>query len=98
MKNFILLFLSIISASIASGNKIDSLNTIADVNKFYHEKIDTSSKEPALLLDKNKDKYSLYGNNTFYKVDIDGNGLTDLIIDGFPRTIILDRGDNKFEV
>jgi len=31
--------------------------------------------------------------NSFYKADVDGNGLTDLIVDGWRATVILDKGN-----
>lgn len=72
-------FLCLLFSLPVSANDIDDLKTATDVNGFL-KKISPKDTEP-LLLDTKETSNSEYGKNTFHKLDIDGNGKTDLIIE-----------------
>ena len=61
------------------GNSIDELQTAHDVNLFLQKAF---PKYGSALLDENAVVTADYGKNKFYKLDLDGNGLTDLLVDG----------------
>ncbi len=78
-----LFLLCIMLPLFALSNEIDNLKTNADVVRFLVKKFDKDYKGLSLFCgDKDQDKLQ-FGNNKFYKLDIDGNGLTDLIVDGY---------------
>lgn len=72
-------------AAITNANDIDRLKTIKDVGQFLIKEIDT-----------NDDIHS-YGIVNFYKLDLDNNGLTDLIVDRNVCFIVLDMGNGQYE-
>ncbi len=80
------------------GNDIDKLITIKDVNNFLIDKVDKRF-EKYLPLDPadtsvNRSEYS---RNKFFKVDLDNNGLTDLIIFGNRNLlVILDESKSRY--
>ncbi|WP_133162462.1 DUF6438 domain-containing protein [Flavipsychrobacter stenotrophus] len=96
------LFLCFTSFS-SLANEIDSLKTRHDVNKFITDRL--SSRWNGILLeckalpsdfDPNKFDPSLDTEDLFYKADLDGNGLTDLIVCGVRKFAITDEGEGKY--
>jgi hypothetical protein len=74
------------------GNSIDELQTAQDVNLFLQKAF---PKYGGALLDENAAVTSDYGKNKFYKLDLDGNGLTDLLVDGCELAAVLNTdGEN----
>lgn len=93
--NFILLLLF---STTCFANEIDRLQTNQDVSNFLIKKVDKNFKK-YLPLD-NSPKVvdtAKYGRNKFFKVDIDNNGLTDLIIYGYrDLLVVLDNGKGNY--
>lgn len=91
----ILLFTTL--TTIAVANEIDKLQTPADVNQFIAEKIDKRYvSEPQLFEATSEYNKEIFGKNKFYKLDINTDGFTDLIIDGRNFYVIVDNGNQKY--
>ena len=76
----------------ALSNSIDEIQTARDVNLFLERAF---PKYGSALLDENAFVTSDYGKNKFYKLDLDGNGLTDLLVDGSDLVAVLNTdGEN----
>lgn len=80
MKTIIILSLFLFSTHLAHANAIDSLKTIKDVEHFL-EKLDKSWKDYPVFEKATKNN-SRFGKNKFFKIDLDNNGSTDLVING----------------
>jgi len=88
------------SFNLTYANQIDSLKTIKDVNAFLASKVDKGF-ETSPLLEANGKRPGAPGKkikNKFYKVDIDNDKLTDLVIDGYALAVVLDKGNNHYEI
>ncbi len=82
------------------ANDIDKLQTIQEVNIFFAKKLDKSYKkyppldEAPKVIDTTK-----YGRNKFFKLDFDGNGLTDLIVYSYRNLLLVtDNGKAGYSV
>jgi hypothetical protein len=87
-------------AATCFANDIDRLQSNGDVSNFLIRKVDKKYKKyPPLDINPKVVDTSRYQRNKFFKVDIDNNGLTDLIIYGY-RTLftVLDSGKNNYSV
>lgn len=81
------------------SNEIDSIKTIKQLNKFLFEKVDKNLNSDvrireSALLPSNFDPYKFdptaENENVFFKLDIDGNGLNDLLVCGDVLLVITD--------
>jgi hypothetical protein len=79
------------------ANEIDRLNTLIDVQKFLVEKVDVKWANRRIFSDSIKGKDYLSENN-FFRIDLDRNGLTDLIVRGIYLFIITDHGDGAYKL
>ncbi|MBS1915261.1 MAG: hypothetical protein JST87_03230 [Bacteroidetes bacterium] len=79
------------------ANDIDKLTTNEDVNNFLFKKINKQIKDHPVLESKSTDTLK-YGLNKFFKVDLDNNHLTDLIINGKHLMVVLDKGKGNYEL
>lgn len=95
--NFILLFFLSINCF---ANDIDKIQTNEDVYKFLVKKVDRKFKNNSPLVDNPKlNDTAKYGRNKFFKIDIDNNGLTDLIIYSYRKLfVVLDNGKSNYTV
>jgi hypothetical protein len=94
IKTIIFLVLTI---NFAKANDIDNLKTKSDIENFLAQKVDTSwSKENLFETTYDKDTSS-FGKGKFLKLDLDNNGLTDLIINGKYFFAITDNGNGHYE-
>jgi hypothetical protein len=86
-------------ASNCFGNDIDKLQTSEDVYRFLIKKVSKDfKKQPPFLYD-NSQLVDSSGRNKFFKIDIDNNGLTDLLIYGYQVFFaVLDNGKNDYSV
>lgn len=95
----LLIILSLSFCNICFANDIDKLQTNLDVNLFLIKKVDKELRyyysKP--LNSSKKNVEPSFGDNTFFKLDIDGNGLTDLIVSGRKLIVILDKGENVYQ-
>jgi len=82
------------------ANKIDRLTNKDEVEDFLISDIDSSLKSEEIFWDSTSFaiRFTDFGTNNFYKADIDNNGLTDLIVDGSIRLVILDKGQSKYKI
>ncbi len=103
LRNTILLILLLIGTffSRLSANTIDSLKTKMDVEHFLVKNISPSYEGGMLFSNYFTSRgeslqYWHIGTDTFYKYDVDRNGLNDLIIDGVDFFIILDSGNQHY--
>ncbi len=79
------------------ANRIDKLESKTDVIKFLDNKVNWEWKPPVFFEDILVDSLP-YGKNNFFKVDLDNNGLTDLIINGRYLFVITDNNKGKYAV
>ena len=83
-------------ATLASANKIDNLKTIRDVKKFIKNNIRDKEWLNDIFIDRKPVDTSAYGKNKFFKIDLDNNGRTDLVVNGRYILIIMDKGRNEY--
>jgi len=79
------------------ANEIDRLSTLIEVQKFLVEKIEGKWSNQYIFSDSIKGKDYLSENN-FFKIDLDQNGLTDLIVRGIYLFIITDHGNGTYKL
>lgn len=94
MNALIIIVLLLLSIHVASANKIDSLKTLDEVQEFLVKKIHPAFQNT--FFEAYDADTTFYGNNTFHKLDFDGNGLTDMLIDGQSLFIITDDGNQQY--
>ncbi len=81
------------------ANEIDKLHSNADVSNFLIKRISKQFKEqPVLENNTAQTDTAAFSRNSFFKTDIDNNQLTDLIIYGNKLMVILDKGNNDYQV
>ena len=79
------------------ANVIDQLQTRQDVEKFLVRKVSKEFKDAEIFGARpGRDSAAMPG--WFYKIDLDGNGLTDLVINGLQFIVVMDRGDEGYQV
>jgi hypothetical protein len=78
------------------ANEIDKLQTKDDVVHFLIKKVSHKFKKEDIISDSSRGSY--YQHNTFYKIDFDKNGLTDLIVDGHDAFIVMDLGKQEYKM
>lgn len=79
---------------------IDSIMTKEDLNRFMVTRVDTSLSRVKLQPETSRDT-GKYSTNSFYKLDINNDGLTDLVISSAKGVLffaILDNGNNTFSI
>ncbi|WP_276135253.1 hypothetical protein [Polluticoccus soli] len=93
MKNYILVIL-FFCANTCWGNAIDKIRSKDDVISFIgsHPELNASI-----------DTYYLFRHtgsepDSFFKIDIDKNGRTDLLIQGYEFLVVLDKGRNNYDL
>jgi hypothetical protein len=92
----IFIILLLFTAKLSIANEVDSLNTIEDVHKFLVEKL-SKEWEDVNFFEKTPDETSKFSNSKFFKIDLDNNGLTDLLINGTYFFAITDEGNGNYE-
>lgn len=91
----ILFFVGLLPTLAVFCGEIDDLKTLTDVNAFLKK---TYAKDyDEIELDEKSPSKTTFGKNTFHKVDIDGDGATDLIVDGKYLFAVIDAGNQKYE-
>ena len=89
----ILLILSFFSTSVCYGNRIDKLTNNIDVQNFLKKKVSRDFKYKTLFKSKSfTTDTTSFAYREFSKIDIDKNGLTDLIVHVSETFVVLDRG------
>jgi hypothetical protein len=99
MKNCILIILFFCTHA-CFGNAIDSIKSKSDVIVFLDRYVPDKHYDPYERDTVIESYDGIFDNNqsadSFYLVDIDKNGLTDLIVDGKPFIVVLDLGVNRY--
>lgn len=81
------------------ANDIDKLQTNDDVYKFLVKKVNTDFKKYPPFSDIKTSDTSKYSRNKFFKVDLDNNGATDLLIYGFKGFFaVIDNGNDNYTI
>lgn len=93
---FLAIIVNIISFVVYS-NPIDSIETKEDVLRFLAEKTGIKFKYKQVF-DTTIADTGKFGKNKFFKTDIDGNGLTDLLVNGNNLFAVTDIGNNKYKI
>jgi hypothetical protein len=76
------------------ANEIDKLNSREDVVRFLVKRVN-KDYDSVFAGSRGEDSGSLAGQ--FFKLDIDGNGHTDLIVNGRSFLIVMDRGNEEYK-
>lgn len=76
-----------------NANEIDSLKNNIEVNYFVTHKVNNYWKGTNFFDTTIYDKKV----NRFFKIDLDNNGLNDLVIDGTNTFAVIDLGNNKYQ-
>lgn len=71
-------------SSVLRANEIDQIRTMNDVERFMRRHIDGSFRSKDALV------------HQFFKVDLDDNGLTDLVIAGNRLLVVMDLGGGEY--
>ena len=95
MKVIYSIFVLAITTSFAFANEIENLKTNKEVNTFLTEYV-LKKDSGTLMLDESKTNSEQYGKNKFYKLDLDNNGLTDLVVDGKYLIAVIDNGSKNY--
>lgn len=87
------LLISLLTSNIVFANEIDNLKTKKEVQKFLVEKVNSKWN--------NKDFFETqdtltYSKDAFYKLDLDNNGLTDLLVYGKYLFAVTDSGNGHY--
>lgn len=82
------------------ANEIDALKTNHDVNRFLAKKVfPYFKKNPPLAEPPDTVRHEKGGRDRFFKIDLDGNGLTDLVVYGNEEFFIVsDNGKGRYPV
>ncbi len=78
------------------ANYIDGLITNEDVQKFLVKKVNRKWKDEIFFDSTEKKDTSVFGKGKFFKIDIDNNGLTDLVINGRYFFVVTDNGNGNY--
>src|SRR5215470_2299701 len=91
---FCLLTILLLSPSLLA-NEIDQVKTAGDVNAFLKKTFPEFAN--SMLLDETSVPKTQYVKNNFYKLDLDGNGTTDLIVDSFHCIAVTSTREGKYD-
>lgn len=94
LKTILILFLT---AELTLANDIDKLQTTDDVENFLVKKVNPKWKDEIFFESTESQDTSAYAKGKFIKIDLDNNGLTDLIINGKYFFAVTDNGNGKYE-
>jgi len=90
MKTYILILLFCLGSITMFANAIDSLKTKEDVVKFMLAKVLDSGWNESNIFSKES------SHQGYYKIDLNNDGLTDLIVVGYSVLFVIDNGNGKF--
>jgi hypothetical protein len=79
------------------ANEIDSLKTVEDVQKFLINRIDKEWDQNTVIRTDGEDT-TTFAKGNFFKIDLNGDGLTDLVINGEYCVAITDSGNGHYGV
>jgi len=97
MNRIITILIFALTINYVKANDIDKLKTPEDVQRFLEQKVDTTWKKYDFFETTGKKDTATYGKGKFFKLDLDNNGLTDLLINGKYFFAITDNGSGHYE-
>lgn len=97
MKITTILLLLLLAAQLAAANAIDALKTVEDVQQFLVKKVHKKWKGWTLIAEVPGDT-ATYGKGRFFKMDINNDGLTDLVVNGMYLMAVTDRGKGRYGI
>lgn len=87
-------FILLVTATGCSSNEIDHLQSPEDVTAFLNAKVDRGWLE--VLSESAPADTPIYGENKFFKLDLDANGSTDLLVNGKYLYAVTYEGNGKY--
>ncbi|MGZ4055466.1 MAG: DUF6438 domain-containing protein [Bacteroidia bacterium] len=97
MKTHITMLFFLLTVKLSVANDIDKLKTNEDVQNFLRQKVDTAWKKYDFFEVAGQKDTSAYGKGKFFKLDLDNNGLTDLIVNGKYFFAVTDNGNGHYD-
>ncbi len=97
MKLPVAILLLLIAGHSVFANEIDGLSTIKQVEDFLHAKVNPNWGNKSFF-DTSYTDTAAFGKNKFFKIDLDKNGLTDIIINGTYLFAITDNGNDSYGI
>jgi len=82
---------------LSAASEIDSLKTFKDIENFLVEKVNKDLKKYTIFKDIKRDT-SKYCKNSFVKIDLDNNGLNDLVVNGNYFFAVIDEGNKSYSL
>lgn len=93
MRKLLVILLTLVSFC-CKANEIDKLKTLDDVKAFL--KKHSENKKIDYFKDSKADTSTKYSKTKFLKIDLNNDGLTDLIVNGTYLLVVLDNGNDNF--
>ena len=97
MRTLTTILILLLTANLTLANDIDKLQTNNDVQKFLEEKVNPKWKDEIFFEKTEQEDTSAFGKGKFFKMDLDNNGLTDLIVNGTYFFAVTDKGNGNYE-
>ncbi|MBI3220881.1 MAG: hypothetical protein HYZ44_15305 [Bacteroidetes bacterium] len=98
MKTIIILWILLFTSHLAFTNDIEKLEFNAEVQNFLVKKVNRKWKGIDFFEYTGPEDASMYGKVRFVKIDLDNNGLTDLIVNGNYFFAVTDKGNGNYGV
>lgn len=96
LRKITIILILFFTANLTLANYIDGLITNEDVQKFLVKKVNRKWKDEIFFDSTEKKDTSVFGKGKFFKIDIDNNGLTDLVINGRYFFVVTDNGNGNY--
>ncbi len=96
MRTVTTLLILLLTANLTVASDIDNLQTTEDVQKFL-VKVNSKWEKYDFFEKTGKEDTTAYGKGKFFKIDLDNNGLTDLVINGKYFFAVTDNGNGIYE-
>jgi hypothetical protein len=93
MRTILTLVLLVLITTCCFANEIDKLCSISEVTSFLKANVDKRWQQEVFF---EPTDTSTYGKDKFLKLDLDANGLTDLVVNGNYLFAVTDEGNGKY--
>ncbi len=84
-------------SNIVTGNEIDQLKTVAEVQKFLMTKVNKKWNEESIIAYAGSEE-DTFGKGKFFKLDLNNDSLTDIVIDGRYLLAVVDSGNGRYGI
>jgi hypothetical protein len=95
MRSILALALLVLTTTCCFANEIDKLQSLKEVTTFLRTHTDKYWQQE-VFFDSTVIDTSRYGKNRFFKLDLDANGLTDLVVNGKYLFAVTDEGNGNY--